>query len=128
MIDRVPYNLEIVARTSTIKETIAILKIKEFDLIFLDINLSDGFSFEIFEPIGFDTPPIIFYRLLSEFAIKAFELNSISYLLKPVTSENLSLALKKFRLHNQGESNKEEINTKYRKLVNDLRNPYKQRF
>ena len=99
MIGRLPEEIEIIGRTSSIKDTIAFLKTMEFDLMFLDINLSDGFSFEIFEPMGFETPPIIFTTAYSEFAIRAFELNSISYLLKPVTAENLSLALKKFKIY-----------------------------
>ena len=128
MIDRLPYKIEIVGRTSSIKDTIAFIKTVEFDLMFLDINLSDGFSFEIFEPIGFETPPIIFTTAYSEYAIKAFELNSISYLLKPVTTENLSLALNKFKIYNGNHKNREEQSNTYKKLVDDLRNPFKKRF
>lgn len=128
MIDRMPYKIEIVGRTSSIKDTIAFIKTMEFDLMFLDINLSDGFSFEIFEPIGFETPPIIFTTAYSEYAIRAFELNSISYLLKPVTTENLYLALKKFKIYNGNHKNREEQSNTYKKLVDDLRNPFKKRF
>ncbi|MEM8509788.1 MAG: LytTR family DNA-binding domain-containing protein [Bacteroidota bacterium] len=128
MIDRLPYKIEIVGRTASIKDTIAFIKTMEFDLMFLDINLSDGFSCEIFESIGFETPPIIFTTAYSEYAIRAFELNSISYLLKPVTTESLSLALRKFKIYNEIDKNREEQNKKYKKLVDDLRNPFKKRF
>ena len=83
-----------------------------FVLMFLDINLSDVFSFEIFEPIGFETPPIIFTTAYSEFAIRAFELNSISYLLKPVTTENLTVALKKFKTYDRNDKNLQEQHEK----------------
>ena len=128
MIGKLPYEIEIVGRTSSIKDTIAFLKTREFDLMFLDINLSDGFSFEIFEPIGFETPPIIFTTAYSEFAIRAFELNSISYLLKPVTIEHLSLALNKFKIYNRDNKNLEEQNSRYKNLIDDLLNPFKKRF
>ncbi|MGD1947262.1 MAG: LytR/AlgR family response regulator transcription factor [Croceivirga sp.] len=128
MIGRLPYNIEIVGRTTSIEDTIAFLKTMDFDLMFLDINLSDGFSFEIFEPIGFETPPIIFTTAYSEFAIRAFELNSISYLLKPVTTENLTVALKKFKTYDRNDKNLQEQNNRYKKLIEDLSNPYRKRF
>lgn len=66
------------------------------ELIFLDIQLSDGLSFEIFKKIKVDSF-IIFTTAFDEYAIKAFELNSIDYLLKPVNKEHLTRALEKFR-------------------------------
>src|SRR5690606_31873447 len=59
------------------------------DLIFLDIYLSDGISFEIFTQIDLDVP-IIFTTAYNEFAIKAFDLNSIAYLLKPIKTEDVA--------------------------------------
>ncbi len=66
------------------------------DLIFLDIYLSDGLSFEIFTQIPVHVP-IVFTTAYNEFAIKAFELNSIAYLLKPIKSEDVSRSLEKFK-------------------------------
>lgn len=66
------------------------------DLLFLDIQLGDGLSFEIFRKVKVECP-VIFTTAYDEYAIKAFELNSIDYLLKPVREEKLSLSLKKFR-------------------------------
>ena len=66
------------------------------DLIFLDIYLSDGISFEIFTQISLDVP-IIFTTAYNEFAIKAFELNSIAYLLKPIKTEDVARSLEKFK-------------------------------
>lgn len=67
----------------------------EPDLLFLDIQLSDGLSFEIFNKIKLKTP-VIFTTAYDEYAIQAFKLNSIDYLLKPIKSEELSEALEKF--------------------------------
>ncbi|MPQ46812.1 response regulator [Marinifilum sp. N1E240] len=67
----------------------------KIDLIFLDIHLVDGLSFEIFKRVQVQTP-VIFTTAYNEYALNAFKLNSIDYLLKPVTFDNLHAALKKF--------------------------------
>lgn len=64
------------------------------DLVFLDIQLADGVSFEIFKQVQF-TSPVIFTTAYDEYAIKAFQLNSIDYLLKPIRKEALENALRK---------------------------------
>jgi len=66
------------------------------DLIFLDIQLSDGLSFEIFEDFEIDSA-IIFTTAYDEYALKAFKLNSIDYLLKPIAEEELQFAIEKFK-------------------------------
>lgn len=66
------------------------------DLILADIQLSDGMSFEIFENMH-HTCPIIFTTAYNEFAIRAFKLNSIDYLLKPVDTKELKSALDKYK-------------------------------
>ena len=68
----------------------------EPDLIFLDIQLADGISFEIFEKVKINSP-IIFCTAFDQYAIKAFKLNSIDYLLKPVDPKELTTALNKFQ-------------------------------
>jgi two-component system response regulator LytT len=67
----------------------------ELDIVFLDIQLSDGLSFEIFENITLRTP-IVFTTAYDEFALKAFHLHSIDYLLKPIESQALGRAVDKF--------------------------------
>ncbi len=70
------------------------------DLIFMDIQLEDGLSFEIFEQCKLNTP-IIFTTAYDEFTLKAFKVNSIDYLLKPVKLEELHHALNKYNhIHN----------------------------
>lgn len=69
---------------------------KHPDLIFLDIQLSDGLSFEIFEKVNI-TSAIIFTTAYDEYALKAFKLNSIDYLLKPIDEDDLDVAVTKFK-------------------------------
>ena len=70
------------------------------DLVFMDIQLADGLSFEIFQKIEVEAP-IIFTTAFDQYAIQAFKVNSIDYLLKPIQGEDLTKALDKF-----GKSNK----------------------
>jgi len=65
------------------------------DLIFLDIHLEDDLSFAIFEQVNISSP-VIFTTAFDEYAIKAFKLKSIDYLLKPIVHEELTAALKKY--------------------------------
>lgn len=64
------------------------------DLIFMDIQLTDGLSFQIFQEVKVEKP-VIFVTAYNEFALDAFKVNSIDYLLKPVTFTDLSASLKK---------------------------------
>ncbi len=66
------------------------------DLIFSDIQLSDGLSFEIFKNIEVQCP-VIFITAYDEYAIDAFKVNSIDYLLKPIKKDDLQIALQKFK-------------------------------
>jgi DNA-binding LytR/AlgR family response regulator len=66
------------------------------DLIFLDIQLSDGLSFEIFEQIDIKSA-VIFTTAFDEYALRAFKLNSIDYLLKPIDEDELEVAINKFK-------------------------------
>ncbi|MBU7571048.1 MAG: response regulator, partial [Flavobacterium sp.] len=66
------------------------------DLIFLDIQLSDGLSFEIFDAIDIKSA-IIFTTAYDEYALRAFKLNSIDYLLKPIDEDDLEAAVNKFK-------------------------------
>ena len=65
------------------------------DLVFMDVHLADGSSFAIFERVTI-TCPVIFTTAYDEYALKAFEVNSIDYLLKPISKEALERALNKY--------------------------------
>lgn len=65
------------------------------DLIFMDIHLADGSSFSIFDEVKI-TAPVVFTTAYDEYALKAFEVNSIDYLLKPINQAHLERALQKY--------------------------------
>lgn len=87
--------IRVLAKPGSIKEAVTWLLQNSADLIFLDIQLSDGISFSIFEQVAVSTP-VIFTTAYDQYAIKAFQLNSIAYLLKPVRQTDLAESLKKY--------------------------------
>lgn len=95
-------------------------------LIFLDIQLSDGLSFEIFENVEIRSP-IIFTTAYDEYALRAFKLNSIDYLLKPIDSEELETAIIKFRDNHALQKEIQSLSN-LKSLLNLPTNDYKKRF
>lgn len=87
---------DVIAKLGSVKESVKWLTLNKADLIFLDIQLSDGLSFSIFEQVTINTP-VIFTTAYDQYAIKAFNLNSVAYLLKPVRRNDLSEALTKYK-------------------------------
>lgn len=98
------------------------------DLIFLDIQLSDGLSFEIFETIDIKSA-VIFTTAYDEYALRAFKLNSIDYLLKPIDEEDLETAVSKFKERNSATTKLSlDFELIKKMLVNPLDREYKKRF
>lgn len=98
------------------------------DLMFLDIQLGDGLSFEIFGHSNVNSP-IIFTTAFDQFAIKAFKLNSIDYLLKPIDEEELKNALDKFFVQRQSSPQPMPDLTLWQTIIEQLHKPtYKDRF
>lgn len=98
------------------------------DLIFLDIQLSDGLSFEIFEAIDINSA-VIFTTAYDEYALQAFKLNSIDYLLKPIDEDDLKAAVDKFKNRTpQSQSVTLDFNDIKKLLVNPIEREYKKRF
>ena len=98
------------------------------DLIFLDIQLSDGLSFEIFDIIEVKSA-IIFTTAYDEYALQAFKLNSIDYLLKPIDEDELAKALDQYNHINQPQKQLGlDFNDIKKLLVNPLEREYKKRF
>lgn len=90
------YQIDVLSYLDTVEEAVEWIETHEApDLFFFDIQLSDGLSFEIFEHTEVKTP-IVFTTAFDEYAIKAFKVNSIDYLLKPVKQNELNAALKKY--------------------------------
>jgi len=99
------------------------------DLIFLDIQLSDGLSFNIFNKVEVNSS-VIFTTAFDEFALQAFELNSVDYLLKPIDESKLKISIQKYKKVKQS-FNKNEINFDSKKLLQALQKKepkYKTRF
>ena len=90
-------NIDVSEMLHSVEESLNWLQNNEHpDLIFLDIQLSDGLSFEIFEEIEVKSA-IIFTTAYDEYALKAFKLNSIDYLLKPIDEDELEAAVNQFK-------------------------------
>lgn len=97
------------------------------DLILSDIQLSDGISFDIFENLHL-TCPIIFTTAFDDYAIRAFKLNSIDYLLKPVDGKELSVALRKYRSLSSENVLGEQLKTMMSNWGQQTHKKYKERF
>ncbi|MEA5005728.1 Sensory transduction protein LytR [bioreactor metagenome] len=96
LIREVDGGFEVKAKLGSVKESVDWLEKNKADLIFLDIQLSDGLSFSIFDQVSVSTP-IIVTTAYDQYAIKAFDLNSIAYLLKPIRKADLAESLKKLK-------------------------------
>ena len=97
MLHSIDSSITILANTESIQQTVRWLNENpQPDLIFMDIHLSDGSAFTIFEMMTIETP-IIFTTAYDQYAIDAFKVNSVDYLLKPVKLHELVAALSKFR-------------------------------
>ncbi|MCF8254070.1 MAG: LytTR family DNA-binding domain-containing protein [Bacteroidia bacterium] len=120
---------QIVAELESVSEAIEYLGLnQDFDLLFLDIQLSDGLSFDIFNEIKVNKP-VIFTTAYNDYAIKAFELNSIDYLLKPIEPNQLQKALEKFKELNTQNKQKTPFNgDDLRALLGIEKKGYKSRF
>lgn len=98
------------------------------DLIFLDIQLSDGLSFEIFENVTINSA-IIFTTAYDEYALRAFKLNSIDYLLKPIDEDELETAITKFKKQVQKNTTSSlDLELIKKMLVPQTEKEYKKRF
>ena len=111
MLKKADRSINVLGIVETVEEAINRLQVKPVpDLIMMDIQLDDGLCFEIFETISVDIP-VIFTTAFDEYTLRAFKVNSVDYLLKPVDENSLLSALAKFK-----------------KLYYDDRDPFQKRF
>ena len=94
------------------------------DLILMDIQLDDGLCFEIFENINIELP-VIFTTAYDEYTLKAFKVNSVDYLLKPIDEKLLKSALEKFK---KLYTDKDPFKSSFKQMLYEFRNQYKSRF
>ena len=115
--------VEVVGVTDSIKSTVEFLKQNAApDLILMDIELADGQSFEVFNMITVKNP-VIFITSYDEYALKAFKVNSVDYLLKPVQKDELEAALNKYKELNSSDTssnNSSDINNLIKELQSKL--------
>ncbi len=125
MVINIDPEIKVLAKIESVVDSINWLSTHEKpELIFMDIQLDDGISFEIFDSVKLDVP-IIFTTAYDSYAIKAFEVNSVDYLLKPIEEEALRRALNKYKsIYKDGTNQLEKINVLYKQIVNS----YKTRF
>jgi two-component system, LytTR family, response regulator LytT len=119
MIESIEPEMKVIEVIDSVKDAISYLSDSIPDLIFLDINLSDDYCFKIFEEVNV-TCPVIFVTAYSEYAIKAFEVNSIDYLLKPISIPNLKKSIDKYKSIT--------IFPNYTKMMIDMESRYRNRF
>ncbi len=123
-------SIEICAQIPSVKNAVEWLNNNPHpDLILMDIQLEDGLSFEIFEQVKV-LCPVIFTTAYDEYTIKAFKVNSVDYLLKPVDYSELVAALNKFQTFfgPQNQKKADPDTHLYEKLLNQLGHKYKNRF
>jgi DNA-binding LytR/AlgR family response regulator len=125
IIKRIDKSINILGISETVEDAVNRLQFKpEPDLIIMDIQLDDGLCFEIFEIINVDIP-VIFTTAYDEYTLKAFKVNSIDYLLKPVEEEFLKIALEKYK---KLYADKDPFRRDFSQLMNEFRNQFKSRF
>jgi DNA-binding LytR/AlgR family response regulator len=122
---KIDKSITILGVVETVEESINRIQEKPLpDLILMDIQLDDGLCFEIFETITVDIP-VIFTTAYDEYTLKAFKVNSIDYLLKPIDEELLKSALAKFK---KLYADKDPFKRDFKQLLYEFRNQYKSRF
>ncbi len=126
MLQSISDEMEVVKKLDSVESSVKYLQTAEnIDLIFMDIQLADGLSFDIFQQTEVKAP-VIFTTAFDQYTLKAFKVNSIDYLLKPVGEGELGAAVEKYqRLYNRKEK---DFSEKILKLVQDMNTArYKER-
>src|SRR4030095_3551989 len=118
--------IDVIKTFDSVESSVKFLQASEnFDLIFMDIQLADGLSFDIFQQIKVNVP-VIFTTAFDQYTLRAFKVNSIDYLLKPIEEKELFHAVEKYQeLYNKNENG---FNEKIQKLMEEIKTTrYKER-
>jgi len=128
LIAQVNSSIEIVAVLKSIEESVEWFSANPNpDLVFMDIHLSDGSSFSIFEKVKINAP-VIFTTAYDEYALKAFEVNSIDYLLKPINIQHLERAIEKFSRLSGTKINQDNVIANMLSMLRNEKTVYKANF
>lgn len=124
LLKKIDPTIEVIATFDSIKKSVSAFNSGLLaDVLFVDIHLADGLSFEIFTKCNIDIP-VIFTTAFDEYAIKAFKVNSVDYLLKPIGINELKAALDKFRKNNKNQPILEQIATLYQNMNKQFKNRF----
>lgn len=124
LLKRIDKSIQIIGIYDSVKSVITAFENgAKADLLFVDIHLADGLSFDIFSKIYIDTP-VIFTTAYDEYAIKAFKVNSLDYLLKPIGINDLKTALDKFKSLNGRHALMPDISKMYQSLSKQHKNRF----
>lgn len=130
LISEIRPQAEITGESDTVCNAIEWFKNNDMpDLVIMDIHLADGSAFEIFDYAEI-TCPVIFTTAYDEYALRAFKVNSIDYLLKPINKEELRNAFAKYELLFNGNRTKDEDDSLIKKIIKEIKkeNNYKTHF
>ncbi|HPE76874.1 MAG TPA: LytTR family DNA-binding domain-containing protein [Draconibacterium sp.] len=131
MVEKLRPDWNIAEWLESVKSTVAWLENNPApDLIFMDIQLTDGISFSIFDNVQVDSM-VIFTTAYDEYALQAFQVNSIDYLLKPVKLEKLEQAIEKFEHLMSPQKNNSDFKPDYHELLEAItkgEKKYRKRF
>lgn len=111
-------NVEVLAECDSVQSALVDIEKHKPDLVFLDINMPGKDGFALLEELNY-IPEIIFVTAYDEYAIKAFEVNALDYLLKPIQSERLEEAINKFNSNDFIENNSQKLGLKDQVFVKD---------
>ena len=111
-------DVEVVGQASDISSGLTVLQKFEPDLVFLDIQLTDGTGFELLKRLDNYDFRVIFITAFEDYAVKAFKFSAVDYILKPVDPNELMVAVKKVRKNVE----KEATNTSLRTLIENITN------
>ena len=126
MLQNISDEMELVKRLDSVEASVRFLgSANDLDLIFMDIQLADGLSFDIFQQTEVRAP-VIFTTAFDQYTLKAFKVNSIDYLLKPIDEKELEQAVEKYhQLYNKKENG---FSDKIIRMVQEMNiAPYKER-
>lgn len=128
LIRQIRPTVEVIANADSVKKSVEWFKKSiPVDLVFMDIQLADGLSFEIFDQVQINAP-VIFTTAYNEYALKAFKVNSIDYILKPVDGDELAASFKKFESLNPQVQSHDKMVESIGYAMQMLTKKYKERF
>lgn len=128
MINKYDPSIEVLAILPSVKEAVVWFKNNpDPDLVFMDIHLEDGQSFSIFETINLEVP-VIFTTAYDEYMIKAFKVNSVDYLMKPLNYDELAKAIDKYKKFHEHPAEERDSMGDLIKAIQTKETDYKERF